>query len=88
MNDNTNTKPGLATTEFWLALIVTVVGAIAGVYADTDVGRVAGLVAATLAAAGYGFSRSNVKRTEAAAQAGAAERAFLTKMKADARTGK
>lgn len=86
MNDKT--RPGLKTTEFWLALIVTVIGAIAGVYAETDIGRVAGLVAATLAAAGYGFSRAGVKRTEAAAQAGAAERAFLTEMKVTNRSGK
>lgn len=55
------TKPGLKTTEFWLALAVTVGGAVASVYADTDVGRVAGIVAATLASAGYGFARASVK---------------------------
>ena len=50
-----NTRPGLKTTEFWLALIVTIVGSIAAVYADTDIGRTAGMVSAALAAAGYGF---------------------------------
>jgi hypothetical protein len=87
MNDN-NTKPGIATTEFWLALIVTIMGAVAGIYAEAQWAQVAGLVAATLAAAGYGFSRSNVKRTEAAAQAGAAERAFMTKLQAEQRANR
>ena len=55
-------KPGIRTTEFWLALVVTVGGAVASVYAETEVGRVAGIVAATLASAGYGFARASVKR--------------------------
>lgn len=78
-----NTRPGLKTTEFWLALAVTIGGAVAAVYAETDIGRVAGMVAAALAAAGYGFTRANLKRTEVAAQAGAEDRAFMTKMQAE-----
>ena len=67
------TRPGILTTEFWLALIVTLLGALAAVYAEPWA-QVAGLVAAALAAAGYGFSRASVKRTDLAARAGAAER--------------
>jgi len=58
-------KPGLKTTEFWLALVVTVGGAVASVYAETEVGRVAGIVSATLASAGYGFARASVKKVGA-----------------------
>lgn len=54
-------RPGILTTEFWLSLVVTVMGAMAYVYADSQVMQVAGLTAATLTAAGYGFSRSQVK---------------------------
>ena len=57
-----NPKPGLKTTEFWLALAVLVLGAAASVYAESDLGRMAGMVAATLASAGYGFARSSVKK--------------------------
>lgn len=80
-----NTRPGIATTEFWLALAIVIGSAVAATYAETDIGRIAGLVAAALVTAGYGFTRAGVKRTEAAAQAGAEERAFLTKMQADQR---
>ena len=80
-----NTRPGLKTTEFWLALIVTLGGAVAGIYAEAQWAQVAGILAATLVTAGYGFTRAGVKRTEAAAQAGAEERVFLTKMQADQR---
>lgn len=59
------TKPGLKTTEFWLALVVTVGGAVASVYAETEIGRVDGIVAATLASAGYGFARSSAKNAAA-----------------------
>ena len=75
-----NTRPGLKTTEFWLALGVAIVGAIASVYADTDIGRVAGMVSAALAVAGYGFARSNVKRVEVAGAVTSAERADMIKM--------
>lgn len=75
-----NTRPGLRTTEFWLALIVTIVGSIATVYADTDIGRTAGLVSIALAAAGYGFTRAQVKRVEVAGKVAAAERYDLVKM--------
>lgn len=56
-------KPGIRTTEFWLALIVALLGAFASIYAEGDWAKVAGMVAAALASAGYGFARSSVKRT-------------------------
>lgn len=58
----TNTKPGIFTTEFWLALIVTLGGTVAATYAEAQWAQVAGLTAATLAAAGYGFARTSIKR--------------------------
>jgi hypothetical protein len=57
-------KAGIKTTEFWMAVAVTVAGAVAAVYAEADWAKVAGAVAAALASAGYGFSRSQVKATE------------------------
>lgn len=63
MNDQP--KPGVKTTEFWLALTVVLAGAIASVYSDREWAKVAGIIASTLAAAGYGFQRSLVKRTPA-----------------------
>lgn len=54
-------KNGIKTTEFWIALCVVVMGALGSVYAETDGGRVLGLVASALASAGYGMSRSVVK---------------------------
>ena len=69
------TRPGIQTTEFYLALGVAVLGGIATIYADSPIAQVGGIVAAAMASAGYGFTRMNVKRTEVAAEAGAAERA-------------
>lgn len=54
-------KAGIKSTEFWLAVIVALAGALATVYADSEWAQVAGMVAAALASAGYGFSRSKVK---------------------------
>lgn len=86
MNKN-NTRPGLKTTEFWLALLVTVMGAIAATYAETDIGRTAGMVSAALATAGYGFVRSNVKRVEVAGKVAAAERADMIRMQLQQQKG-
>ena len=57
-------KPGIRSTEFWLAAVVALAGALATVYADAEWAKVAGLVAAALASAGYGFARSQVKAAE------------------------
>ena len=62
-------KAGIKTTEFWLAVVVALAGALAVVYADAEWAKVAGMVAAALASAGYGFARSKTKA--ASAEAGA-----------------
>lgn len=46
-----------------MALAVVLLGALASVYADAEWAKAAGMVAAALASAGYGFSRSQVKRS-------------------------
>jgi len=60
--EDTKEKPGVATTEFWLAFAVAVCGATASVYAETDLGRALAIVSAALASAGYGFARATTKR--------------------------
>jgi hypothetical protein len=62
-------KPGILTTEFWLALIIVIAGAFASQYAETPAGQIAGVAAGALVAAGYGFARSQVKKFEAASVA-------------------
>jgi hypothetical protein len=54
-------KAGIKSTEFWLAMVVAIAGALATVYAESEWAQVAGMVAAALASAGYGFSRSQTK---------------------------
>lgn len=56
-------KPGLATSEFYMALAVVLLGALASVYAEQEWAKAAGMVAAALASAGYGFARSQVKKS-------------------------
>ena len=58
----TEQRPGIRTTEFWLAFVVVVAGATATVFVDSPWAKVAGIVAAALSAAGYGFSRAQVKQ--------------------------
>lgn len=81
MNQPT-TRPGIRTTEFLLALGVTVLGAVAAIYAESPAAQVAGMVGAALASAGYGLARSQVKRTGAVVEAQAAERADVMAEKA------
>lgn len=57
-------KPGIRTTEFFLALIVTVGGALATVFAEPEWAKVAGIIAAVLSSAGYGFMRTGLKVEE------------------------
>ena len=57
-------KAGIKTTEFWLAMIVALAGALAVVYADAEWAKVAGMVSMALASAGYGFSRSQTKAAD------------------------
>ncbi len=78
------TRPGILTTEFWLALAVCIGGACAAIYVDEDWAKVAGLASSTLVAAGYSFCRQGVKRVEAAGIVAAAERYDVMKIQAEA----
>jgi len=60
-------KPGILTTEFWLALLVALGGLFAANYADQQWAQIAGMVAAALASLGYGQARAQVKKMDAAA---------------------
>lgn len=60
-------KPGYKTTEFWLSLAATILGALmaGGVLSDdSTAGKIAGAVLAALAAAGYSASRGIAKSNE------------------------
>lgn len=54
-------KPGIKTTEFWMALGVVLCGALAATFASAQWAQVAGMTAAPLTSAGYGFARSQAK---------------------------
>lgn len=54
-------KPGIHTTEFYLALLVVVLGALATLFEDNPYAQMAGALAAALASAGYGISRAKSK---------------------------
>lgn len=54
-------RPGIKTTEFWLALTVALLGGLAGLYAEHEWAKVAGLLAAALTSMGYGASRARAK---------------------------
>lgn len=59
-------KPGWKTTEFWLALIAVIAGALpsSGLFAtDSTALKVCGLVVSVLAALGYGAMRGSIKRS-------------------------
>ena len=61
----TDTKPGIATSEFWLSLVAVILGALAasGLIADGSTAmRVVGLAITVLAALGYTGSRTVVKK--------------------------
>lgn len=62
-------KPGILTTEFWLALAAHVGGFVAAFYSQTDIGQVAGFVLAVVAALGYTLSRTLVKAAPGRAKA-------------------
>lgn len=63
-----NIKEGIKTTEFWLSLLVVIIGAVlaSGLLGDHIIGKVAGAVQMVLASLGYGASRA---KTKAAAHA-------------------
>lgn len=54
-------KPGIQTTEFWLALVVAIAGVITTTYAESPWAKIAGIVAAAGTAMGYGAQRAAVK---------------------------
>ena len=54
-------KPGIKTTEFWLALVVVTLGALAATFSEAQWAQAVGLVAAALTSAGYGMSRAKAK---------------------------
>lgn len=61
-------KPGYKTTEFWLALVAQVLGALlgAGVFEGAGpVGQAAGIASAVLASLGYSAGRAWTKNAEA-----------------------
>lgn len=64
MSDTAPHKPGYRTTEFWLSVASSVLGALfaSGVLSDgSTAAKIAGLAAAALGAAGYSVSRAVVK---------------------------
>jgi F0F1-type ATP synthase assembly protein I len=61
------TKPGYATTEFWLTLAAVLVGAVLAsgiIPASGPWGQIVGLIASLLSALGYQVTRSYVKSTQ------------------------
>ncbi len=82
MNEN-RIRPGIRTSEFWLAFIVTLAGAVAAVYAEAQWSQVAGLLSSALTAAGYAFARAKVKLVEASGAVMAAERRDVLAMQQD-----
>lgn len=77
------TKQGYKTTEFWLTLVATLVGAAvaSGAIPETSPwAQALGLVSSLLAAAGYTAARSFVKSTEV--KAGTAKEAITDAAKA------
>jgi hypothetical protein len=55
-------KPGIKTTEFWVAISVAFLGATALVFTDNPWAQVGGLFAASVGGGTYILSRGNVKR--------------------------
>lgn len=55
-------RSGIRTSEFWLALCVTTLAAVATVYAEAEWAKAAAIIAAALTSAGYGFSRATAKK--------------------------
>ena len=57
-------RPGIKTSEFWLSLLVTILGALqlAGVFGDaTMIGKMIGAALMAFAQFGYNFGRAKVK---------------------------
>lgn len=54
-------RPGIKTTEFWLALLVAILGGLSVAFATEDWAKVAGVIAAAISSVGYGISRAQIK---------------------------
>lgn len=65
MNDLPVDRPGIRTTEFWLALIVAIGGMAAATWSTNPVAQVAGMISAALSSMGYGISRASSKKAGA-----------------------
>ena len=63
MNETTS-RAGIKTTEFWIALIVATLSGLAALYTEEQWAQVAGIVSMALTSAFYGKSREAVKRVE------------------------
>lgn len=55
-------KPGIATSEFWLAFLATLLCGLSVAYATQPWAQAVGVVGCTLSTMGYGFARSIAKR--------------------------
>ena len=65
-------KPGYKTSEFWLSLLVVLLGSLmaSGIVADGGmVAKIVGGILSALAALGYTSGRSSVKKAESASVA-------------------
>lgn len=69
-------KPGIKSTEFYMAMAVVLLGALASVYAEQEWAKAAGMVAAALASAGYGFARSKIKSADSELEASMKDTAY------------
>lgn len=62
-------RPGIRTTEFWLALTVAMLGGLAALYATEPWAQIAGILAASLTSLGYGMARAKAKSVAIAVKA-------------------
>lgn len=69
MSEETNkeVKPGYKSTEFWLTLVATIIGAVlaSGITGDNQWVQMVGAIASVLAPAAYARGRSLVKAKDA-----------------------
>lgn len=64
-NSEPPVKPGVRTSEFWLACAVAFFAAASAVFTNNQWAQLGGIMAAALASAGYGWSRGTTKRPPA-----------------------
>lgn len=63
-------KPGIKSTEFWVALTVALMGVLAAAFSEETWARIVGIIAAALTSVGYSVSRAVVKRSNGTAPDG------------------